>query len=115
MARISDAEIDEMILSVALHGRWPLSVPLSFRWTGDSIRLSTKRSRLHTKAFMETGRATAIVHYERYEPGFHLERYVTVEGPIDLVADSSNDPDVFVEAVLRAESVVGVVYDFSSG
>lgn len=53
-----------------------------------------------------------MIHHEQYEPGVQLERYVAVEGPIHLPAGAAGDPDVFVEAVLRAESVVGAAYDF---
>ena len=123
MARMTQRQLDEfmdgpdhngtMILSIARPERGPLSVPLSFRWDGSSIRFSTKRSRRHTMAFLAAGRATAMIHHEEYGSGVQVERYVAVEGPVTIPAGAQGDPDVFVEAVLTAESVVGVIYDFS--
>ena len=123
MARMTQQQLDEfmdgpdhkdtMILSIARPQRGPLSVPLSFRWDGGAIRFSTKRSRLHTQAFLVAGRATAMIHHEEYGPGRQLERYVTIEGPVTISAGPNGDPNAFVEAVLTAESVIGVIYDFS--
>lgn len=102
-----------MILGVTRPDRGPLMVPLSFRWSSGTIRFATKRSRLHTKAFLAAGRASAMVHHERYAPGDQVERYVAIEGRIALADGASADPDVFVEAILEPDSLVGVVYDFS--
>ncbi len=104
-----------MILAVARPGKGPLTVPLSFRWSDGKIRFSTKPSRRHTKAFLATGRATALIHHERYESGVQVERYVMIEGPIRVVDGSSTDPDSFVQALIEPDSVIGVIYDFSDG
>ena len=124
MARMTDDQLEEflrgddhkgtMILAIARPDIGPLCVPLSFRWTNGFIRFSTKRSRRHTKAFLEAGRATAMIHHENYQPGIQIERYVSIEGPIGIPDGTTGDPDVFVEAVIDPDSVVGVIYDFSS-
>lgn len=123
MARMTSQQIDDflmgsdhkgtMILAITRPDRGPLAVPLSFRWSHGVISFSTKRSRLHTKAFLAAGRATAMIHHERYEPGVQVERYVSIEGPVAIARGSSPDPDVFVEAILQPSSLVGVIYDLS--
>ncbi len=99
------------ILSVPRPGRGPISVPLSFGYAGGVFTFATKPSRRHAQAFLAAGRATVIVHHERYEPGRQLERYVMAEGPIGF-ADPMPAHDEFGTAVLRPETFVGVVYDF---
>lgn len=102
------------VLSVPVEGRGPLSVPMSFRFVQGAFRFSTKRSRRHARAFVVAGRATVLVHHERYEPGIQIERYVMAEGPIGFADDAPPDPDVFLTATLVPERFVGVLYDFSN-
>ncbi len=99
------------ILSVPRPGRGPISVPMSFQYADGAFTFATKPSRRHAQAFLAAGRATVIVHHERYEPGVQLERYVTAEGPIAF-AEPMPAHDEFGTAVLRPESFVAVIYEF---
>jgi nitroimidazol reductase NimA-like FMN-containing flavoprotein (pyridoxamine 5'-phosphate oxidase superfamily) len=108
----SDDHAGTAILAVARPERGPLLVPLAFRFEGGSFEFDTKPSRRHARAFEAAGRATVIVHHERYAPGVHLERYVTAEGPIGFIEPRPAD-DEFGVAVLTPRTLVGVVYDLA--
>ena len=100
------------ILSVCRPDRGPLSVPLSFSWTGQAFRVVTKPSRRHAQAFVAAGRATLMVHHEDYESGVQIERYVMAEGPIGFVGGGGG-ADSFQTAELTPTTLYAVIYDFS--
>lgn len=105
-----DDHLGTAVLSVGRPERGPLSVPLAFAYRDGRFEFHTKASRRHTRLFLETGRATVLVHHERYE-GETLERYVMAEGPIRLeppAAGAGEDP--FRVAVLTPERLIAVVY-----
>jgi nitroimidazol reductase NimA-like FMN-containing flavoprotein (pyridoxamine 5'-phosphate oxidase superfamily) len=105
---VGGAHRGTMVFSVAVDGRGPLSVPLAFRFEGGVFRFDTKRSRRHTRAFLAAGRATVLVHFERYGSD-DLEQYVMAEGPVRIL-DDGTDPDAFVTAELVPERFIGVEY-----
>lgn len=97
------------ILAVARPDKGPLLVPMAFRFTDGVFEFDTKPSRRHAKAFEETGRASVIVHHERYGEGEPLERYVAAEGPIGF-AEPYPAEDDFGTAVLTPESFIATIY-----
>lgn len=121
MARMTRAQAEDFllqgghtgtqILSVPQNGKGPPSVPLASRYANGGFEFSTKPTRLHAKAFMRPGRATVIVHYERYGDGGTLEQYVMVEGPIGFISsDVHQDADAFYKAKLEPETFIAVEY-----
>ncbi len=121
MARMSPAQLDDFlagddhrgtaILAVARAGAGPMLVPLSFRFEERKFLFATKPGRRHARAFEAAGRASVIVHHEDYAPGCQVERYVVGEGPIAWVGERPPE-DEFGTAVLTAERLVGVIYEF---
>lgn len=98
------------ILSISRIDRGPLSVPLAFRFANGGFEFQTKLSRRHAREFTRAGRATVMVHFERYDAGATIEQYVMAEGPVGFVSGVPNDPEVFATARLEPETFIGMEY-----
>jgi nitroimidazol reductase NimA-like FMN-containing flavoprotein (pyridoxamine 5'-phosphate oxidase superfamily) len=87
-------------------GRAPLAVPIWYRYEpGDEVRFITDANSRKAKLLREAGRATLIAQNE--SPPY---QYVTVEGPVAIVAEFDRVKDIEEVAYRYLGSGVGEAY-----
>lgn len=92
------ADVRVGVLAVAEPGRGPCAVPVWDRYTpGEAVRITTSPTSRKARLLREAGRASLCVQTERLP-----YKYVSVEGPIELV-----DTDVSTDQRLIAHRYMG--------
>lgn len=81
------------VLSVSRADRGPVAVPIWYEYDDGAVWMVTLPGSVHGRILQRTGRATLTVHAESYGESRTEERYVIVEGPIEIT-DEDIEPRV---------------------
>jgi PPOX class probable F420-dependent enzyme len=82
------------------------SVPVWFRWDGEAARIVTGRDSVKIRNLRRTGRASLCVDRRQ-----GMMRYVTIEGPVEIVDPLTKDERLALRAHYQGEEAARAVVD----